>query len=279
MKRGLLQPVHVGEIPPAWYRRVRHSELLALLKLLVKTARPAGVSVVQDASEKDENPLAASVLALKETPAETIMVVKMVATTELEQQIISQGGVLTAELDEGVLQVELNALQRARVSEYPSALLCPIPQQALLIQKRACRRVQSAGEVILRLDLPGDERSTQAHVENMSETGIAFTLSKEPLSIVVDEVLHGCQLKLPNGHTIPLSIELLGAEQKTTPPDESTASTIVRGRFLGLNSAARALIQRYIFQRDLESRDRQNMLENLQHSQTVAGEPTVRERL
>ena len=54
---------------------------------------------------------------------------------------------------------------------------------------------------------------------------------------------------------------------------------VVGVTFVRLSSGTRALLQRYIFRRDLEDRGRLDELENLDHSQIVAGNPVMLDRM
>ena len=268
----LIQPINATELSRYSWREVTGKERDALLQLLVATHKQITLFTQMDTEEEVRQCSA----VLEWTAQHSLMILNTTHSVDFDRQLIQQGGMLVVELDEGQLQFGLDDVGKQALPNWQMGLVCRVPEQLLLIQRRGARRVPVVGGVgfeSMVLDAAGVER---VEVTDLSESGIGLKLHGGDPRFTAGDRLVGGLLSLQGVGRVELEVKIKGVQQLSGT--EGEALMVVGGGFAGLSASARALLQRYTFQRDLEQRKRVDTLQNLEHSQVVVGEPVVQER-
>lgn len=266
-----LEPVNYEILSSLSFRKVVGREKTALLQLLVTAQKEVLLFLLEHDGERHAAP-PERIVATAYNPEKNQLLLSCAAGLSFEQDILEAGVILIVELDEGMLQLEIEPASLDRV---PDGLLCLLPHELLLIQRRQARRVEILEHLQFYSPTLAALGAERVSVEDISDLGIGLII-EGALSLEKGMMLDSCQLTLPGLDRIELQVEVKGCSVKK----EGSGGEITQlgGIFVGLEASYRALIQRYTFQQELQARKRDQALENLKQSQVVAGEPVMKAR-
>ncbi|MBT3309244.1 MAG: hypothetical protein HOL04_05025 [Gammaproteobacteria bacterium] len=266
-------PIGYEALSALSFRKVTGKERASLLQLLT-TTRKEGLLFLMEHGERDDlvSPQGSTVEAFD--PQQSELLLAYSADALFEQQLENAGVMLIVELDEGILQLEFEAVVREQVNG-ENSLRCRLPDALLLIQRRQARRVPVGAGVQFSSAILNAYGGESVTVEDLSDLGIGLMIQGEP-KLEAGMVLSDCHLTLSELGQVDLQVMVKGVSVEKEGAGHSVM--MVGALFVGLAASTRALIQRYTFQCDLEARKRMDVLDNLMNSSVVAGEPVVKPR-
>jgi hypothetical protein len=270
-----LQPLDAAALSRYAWRELQQRERDSLLQLLVTAQKPILLFARNGAESAGAWPSRRS-LVLEFVPAQQQITINSSGSPTFDRALLQQGAVLLAELDEGMLQLELEEIRREPLPNWQVGLLARLTLRVLLIQRRGVRRVAVSANVHFAAPVLSESGVERVEVEDLSDSGVGLRLHGGAPAIEPGRRLDG-QLTLPGRGAVELS--LLVRIVQPLVESGGGAGVVLGGEFVGLSASTRALIQRYTFQCELEQRRRLEALHNLQQSQVVVGEPQVQERL
>ncbi|MBT3196757.1 MAG: hypothetical protein HN842_10950 [Gammaproteobacteria bacterium] len=251
-------------------RTVKGAEYAALLQLLVTISKP--VQILPN-SEQGATRHYHITQVLRFDPEQKRLLLKPAGDHYFNESVLKHGVTLLADLDEGMLQLKMERVEITVVG-----VVGYLPETYLLVQHRQAHRTKTHGELrFASLNLRG-EGVKKIIVEDLSDLGLGLKLIGTSLQLPPKgDLLEDGVLTLPMFGDISVQVKVMGGHRYQGT--DGREGMLLGVTFVRLSSGTRALLQRYIFRRDLEDRGRIEELENLEHSQNVSSNPVIIDRM
>ncbi len=266
-----LVPIREGEGSAEGGQRVSGRELDALLNLLVRIRKRVALFGRRAGAQQHLS----MVLGYRQESGWLLL--DVTPDDRFNRQVESSGLSMVTQLDEGKIQVDFEDVT-VEGEGAGATLRCRVPETILRVQCRQAHRVSAGSDIRFSFGPLVELGAAEARVVDLSDIGIRLLLAGEGVTPPAEgDLLEGCLLTLSGLGSITARVEVKGVYLHSA--EGGGQEVEIGGHFVDLPASSHALLQRYIFHRDLEERGRQEELDNLEHSLVSSGEPVVRERL
>ncbi|HIJ33299.1 MAG TPA: PilZ domain-containing protein, partial [Gammaproteobacteria bacterium] len=251
-------------------KKVVGPEYDGLLKLLQQIKKPVQLMVDDETSATHHYHTS---VVMQFDPQQKQILLEPSDENKFNELIVEHGLILLTQLDEGMIQI---AVEQVELRD--EGVHCQLPDSYLLVQHRQSHRTKTHGDLKFDSLSLREMGVREIIVEDLSDLGLGLKLTGKSLYMPPKGTqLYDGQLTLPLFGNITIDVKIMGG--KRYQGSDGREGMVVGVTFVRLSSGTRALLQRYIFRRDLEDRGRLDELENLDHSQIVAGNPVMLDRM